>query len=394
MTTPSAAAARLPWDAANPYPFYERHRDSHGAVWNETARSWLVFGYHAAQQVLGEPGWSIDPRASRDAELAPESIGAELFKQSMLFTDGSDHQRLRATVRDVFTPSFITGLNAGVDSIAAAVIDHPRTGAVFDFMTDIALPMPLAVLGEWLGLDIESSKLLGVESSAIIRTLVPLAPAEEIVAGVAALAKVVAHVLPLAADRRSNPSDDLLSFIAADADLLLDEVVMTALNIAVAGHETTANLMGAAAIRLFTPGTDGSRVIDGIDPADPSLISELLRLDGPAQAMARTATELQRIGDTDIAPGQQVVVVVAAANRDPTIFEEPDRLRLDRRGPAPLSFGYGPHYCLGAALAKLQVDVALRRTLARNPVVCGPPTWGDGRAIRGPVSVPMMFKGS
>jgi len=118
----------------------------------------------------------------------------------------------------------------------------------------------------------------------------------------------------------SRPSHSLLSFIPADPELLLDDVVITAILIAVAGHETTANLLGAAMIRLLTPMPDGTRIVDCLDPADPSLITELLRLDSPVQATARTATEDQRIGNAQIAQGQQVLVLVAAANRDPAIF--------------------------------------------------------------------------
>jgi cytochrome P450 len=106
---------------------------------------------------------------------------------------------------------------------------------------------------------------------------------------------LLTEFLPLAADRRSHSGDDLLSFIASDPDLLLDDVVITAILIAVAGHETTANLLGAAMIRSLTPMSDGTRIVDGLDPADPSLITELLRLDSPVQATARTVTRDQNL---------------------------------------------------------------------------------------------------
>ncbi|KZS74521.1 hypothetical protein A4G26_23020 [Mycobacterium kansasii] len=121
-----------------------------------------MFGYRAAQQVLGGSGWSIDPLTNPNARQAVHKAGSELLKRSMLFTDGDEHRRLRASVRDVFTPSVIEGLTAGVQSIAAAVIGHPPPGAVFDFMTDICLPLPLAVIAEWIGLDVQTSKLVGV----------------------------------------------------------------------------------------------------------------------------------------------------------------------------------------------------------------------------------------
>jgi cytochrome P450 len=329
--------------------------------------------------------------ANPNTRAAMDSIGPELVNRSMLFADGDNHARLRGAVRDVFTPSFIYGLTAGIEAITAAVVDHLPTATVFDFMADIAQPLPLTVAAEWLGLDAESSMLLREESPAIIRMLGALADAEEIAAGAAAFATLVTEFLPLAADRRSIPGDDLLSLIASDPDLLLDDVVITAILIAVPGPETTANLLGAAMVRLLTRWADGTRIIDVLDPANPSLIAELLRLDGPVQAAARTATEDQLVGDAEIMTGQQVLVVVAAANRDPSVFHEPDQFRLDRGGPTPLAFGYGVHHCLGAALARLEATVALRRVLARKPVLAGPVTWRNTPAIRGPVNVPMAF---
>jgi cytochrome P450 len=391
MNTPSTATPRLPWDAADPYAFYERRRRDGAVVWDETSGAWLILGYQVAQQVLGGSGWTSDPLANPKVGAALASFGPELAVRNMLFADGANHARLRGSVRDVFTPRFIAGLETGVHAIASAVIKDLPAGTAFDFMTDIALPLPIAVAGEWLGLGAESSRLLREQSPAIIRLLGALADTEEIAAGTAAFATLVTEFLPLAADRRSHPSDDLLGFIAADPDLLLDEVVMTAILIAVAGHETTANLLGAAMIRLLTAGPGGTCIVDGLDPADPSLIIELLRLDGPVQATARTATQNQLIGDVEIAAGQQVLVVVAAANRDPAVFDEPDAFRLGRSGAAPLAFGYGAHHCLGAALARLEITVALRQILARDPVLTGPATWRDTPAIRGPLNVPITF---
>lgn len=165
--------------------------------------------------------------------------------------------------------------------------------------------------------------------------------------------------------------------------MLLDDVVVTAILIAIAGHETTANLLGAAMIRL------ADQPPDAIDAA---LITELLRLDGPVQATARTATEDQRLGDVEIAAGQQALIVIAAANRDPAVFDRPEEFRPGRPG-LPLAFGYGAHHCVGRALAQLEISVALRRILARRPQLAGPITWRDTPAIRGPLSLPMVCYG-
>lgn len=391
MTIPSTTSPRLPWEAKDPYPFYEHRRHAGNVVWDETAQAWLVLGYDAARQVLGGSEWTSDPMANPQVRAAGAFFDPELLPRNMLFADGPEHARLRGSVRDVFTPRFIAGLETGVEAIASAVIDEPTSGTTFDFMTDIALPLPIAVVGEWLGLGADTSKLLREQSPAIIRMLGALADGEELEAGAGAFAALLTEFLPLAADRRSHPGDDLLSFIASDPELLLDEVVVTAILIAVAGHETTANLLGAGMIRLLRAGPDGTCIADDLDPADPSLITELLRLDGPVQATARTATEDHRIGDVEIESGQQALIVIAAANRDPTVFDEPDRFRLGRAGPPPLAFGYGAHHCLGRALAQLETTVALRHVLARKPRLAGPATWRDTPAIRGPLTVPMVF---
>jgi cytochrome P450 len=204
----------------------------------------------------------------------------------------------------------------------------------------------------------------------------------------------MAEFLPLAADRRVHPGDDLLSFIAADPQLSLEEVVMTTILIAVAGHETTANLLGSGLVRLLTPGPDATRIVDRIDTTDPAMVAELIRIDGPVQSTVRTATADQVMGGVDIQAGQSALVAIAAANRDPAVFDEPARFRLDRNGPAPLSFGYGAHYCIGAALARLELTTALPKILARQPVLAGEVRWRDTPAIRGPLTTPMTFSGS
>jgi cytochrome P450 len=243
MTTPSAAIPRLPWEAANPFLFYDRRRHSGEVVWDESAGAWLVLGYRAARQVLGGYGWTSDPLTNPNVRAAVP-FDPELITRTMLFADGHNHTRLRSSVRDVFKPSFVAGLGAGVEAIAAAVIDHPPAGTSFDFMADIALPLPIAIAGEWLGLDAETSRFMREESPAIFRMVDGLADTEEIATGTAAFATLVSQCLPLAADRRSHPGDDLLSFIASDANLGLDDVVITAILIAVAAHITTANLLG------------------------------------------------------------------------------------------------------------------------------------------------------
>jgi cytochrome P450 len=391
MTSSDVATPRLPWDAADPYPFYEHFRGDGEVVWNDTAHAWLVLGYDAAREILGGSGWTSDPLANSANRAVMDPVSAEFTRSSMLFADGTVHHRLRGSVRDVFTRPFIENLTAGVESIVAGVVDHPRCGTTVDLMSEIAMPIPLAVVGEWLNLDDAASEVLREQSPTIIRMLGALADGDAVWAGAAASAALATRFLSLAADRRAHPGDDLMSFIAADPALTLDDVVMTAMLVAVAGHETTANMLGAGVVRLLAVATDGTRPADRLDPDDPAVVTELLRLDAPVQSAVRTATTHHRIGRIDITAGESALVAVAAANRDPKLFDQPGVFRLDRTGPAPLSFGYGAHYCLGTALARLEISTALPRILGRRPELVGPVTWRDTPAIRGPLTVPIVF---
>lgn len=391
MTTTDATTARLPWNAAAPYPFYEERRRAGAVVWDETAQAWLVLSYDAARQVLGGSGWTSDPLANPLARASVDPLSRDFIARSMLFVDGANHQRLRGAVRDVFTRSFINKLGPGVEAIATTLINQQPADTAFEFMTDIALPLPIAVIGAWLNLEPSSTHMLRELSPVIIRMLGTLAEPEEIAAGAAASAALMTEFLPMAADRRAHPQDDLLSFIGADPELLLEEVVMMAILIAVAGHETTANLLGSGLVTLLTPGSDGLRIGDRVDAADPALVTELLRLDGPVQSTARTATADHLLAGVEISSGQSVLVVVAAANRDPDVFDEPACFRPNRTAPAPLSFGYGAHYCLGAALAQMELRTALPKIMARQPVLAGPVQWRDTPAVRGPLSVSIVF---
>lgn len=392
MNTANPVIPRIPWDSRDPYAYLEDLRAHGDVVLDDNAGTWVVLGYQPAREVLSGSGWSSDPLASPQLRAqAPEFLDSSGFGRNMLFADEPDHTELRATVRDVFTPGFIAGLREGVHTIASYVVEYPSTGEYFDFMADIALPLPIAIIGEWLGLDDSSAAVLRQESPAIIQMLGAFADVDTVMAGTAAGVTLATELLPLAADRRAHPGDDLLSLIASNTDLPLEDVVTTALIIAIAGHETTANLLGASMVRLLTPRPDGTRLADDIDPDDPTVITELLRLDGPVLATARVATRAHTLAGNTIEGGQTVLIAIAAANRDPQVFVDPAVFRRDRTSP-PLAFGYGTHHCLGSALARLETTLVLREVLARQPVITGPVSWRDTPAIRGPRSIPMRFQ--
>ncbi|GBG36227.1 cytochrome P450 [Mycobacterium montefiorense] len=396
MTIPDfQVPERLPWDAADPYSYYELRRRDGDVVWDHGMGAWLILGYHSVQQILGGDGWTSSPLANVNTRDVFRAVDRDMLRSNILFTDDVDHQRLRDSVRDVFTRSFVAGLHEGIEAIATETIDRIPTGVEFDFMTEIASPLPIAVVAAWMGLDVDTARLIGDESPAIGAMISDIADTGAVEAGTAAFATLLAELLPLAADRRrTHRRDDLLGFIAADPNLELEDVVTTAVIILVAGHGTTANLLGAAMIRLLKPGPTGVRLVDTVDTVDDRLVSELLRLDGPVQVVGRTATRDQDVGGVAIHAGEVAYAVIGAANRDPEVFSWPRRLRIDRPGPAPLAFGYGSHYCLGAALARLEIAVALQHILARRPALRGEPKWQETPAIRGPAQLMISFEGA
>src|ERR1700761_9023165 len=219
MTTPEVTGTRLPWDPADPYVYYERRREEGDVVWDDTLGAWLVLGYRPAQQILGGEGWTSDPLANPNAPASARATDPDILRRNMLLTDGADHRRLRHSVRDVFTRSFIAGLEDGIEFIAAQTIDRLPAQSEFDFMAQIALPFPIAVAAAWLGLDVDAARLLREESLPISRMLGDFNDADAAEAGTAAFATLLTEFLPLAADRRGNPGDDLLSFLSTDPDL-------------------------------------------------------------------------------------------------------------------------------------------------------------------------------
>lgn len=311
----------------------------------------------------------------------------------MLTVDPPDHTRLRDSVRSVFSPHYISQMAPGVEAIAADTVDVLPSGEPFDFMTRIAKPFPIAVIAEWLALNLATTRILWSEAAELVRLLDGFLSPGQAPPDIGTLASLVAEFLPVAASRRDNPGDDLFSLLACDRSLDLEEVVVNAILLAIAGHETTANMLGNSVVRLLTESA-GGRLVDRPDFAVSDVIDELFRLDGPVQAVARTALESQELDGHTIEPGQRVVVVIAAANRDPEIFDDPHSFRINRVGePAHLALGFGRHRCLGAALSRSEVDVALGCILDRDPILVGSPESSRPSAIlRGPQSVPMIFR--
>lgn len=336
-------------------------------------RVWVVVRYAEAREALA------DPRLSKDSEVVGRVMGEQLagrgqggdlgvlFGPSMLFSDGARHRRLRKLVGAAFTAARTEALRPRVLAVTAELLDRMAgvSGPV-DLVAEFAFPLPLTVICELLAVPEADRGDLRAWTTALID-----APPGQ--AGDASGA-MVAYLSALIEDRRARPGGDLLSALLAASDgadrLTPRELVSTAALLLVAGHETTTSVIGNAARWLLGEPRGWAELAER-----PELVAavteDLMRLDGPGKHVTyRVSTEAVTYGGTTIPAGEVVLVSQASANRDRCRWAEADSLRRDRspgelRGH--LAFGYGPHQCLGAALGRMEVRIAIGQLVARFP---------------------------
>lgn len=366
------ATARL----ADPYPAYHAYRAA-APVQRSAYGEWYVFSYAEGLAALHGPPFVRDMHNAvppERVEPPPErhTAWAEFNAQAMLFRDPPDHTRLRALVSRAFTPRVAEGLRARVQGIADELLDAvgaPR----FDLIAALAAPLPLLVIAELLGVPGADRALLTSWSADIFKGIDIVAPDAQDAALTSASAAAVelgAYLRALLAERRRTPRDDLLSALVRIEEqgqrLGEDELVHMGILLLGAGHETTRNLLGNGALALLRH-PDQLALLRREPGLLEGAVDELLRYDSPVQMVGRWTAADTTLGGAAIPRGQMVVVLTGAANRDPAAFPEPDRLDIRRHGARALAFGHGPHYCLGAPLARVEGQVALGALLRRFP---------------------------
>jgi len=303
--------------------------------------------------------------------------------RSMLGLDPPDHTRLRKLVAKAFTPKTVENLRPDIVRLTDELLDSFDGDRVVDVIPELALPLPMAVIGEMLGIPASERAALQPHVRAAAQTL-ELNPSLDVLEAAAAASKVIAeHLEELIAARRTEPTDDLLSqliHVEEQGDQLShNELISTVMLLFGAGFETTTNLIGNGLLALLDHPEELRRLRD-----DRSLmktaVEELLRWDSPVQIDGRTVlVEDVDVHGTTVAVGENFVTLLGAANRDPRVFPDPERFDVGRVGQAPMSFGAGIHYCLGAALARAEGAVVFDRLLDRFPVI--EPAWGGERPV-------------
>jgi hypothetical protein len=355
---PAPGRAAWPFPADDPYPTYHRARAEDPVQWSDALGGWLVLSHRQAEEVLRGPQWSSDARANPSfmARLGGGGPEAGLLAKMILFTDPPEHDGLRGAVSRFFTPRRVADMQARIRRILDVAFE--AAGDDLDLMADIAYPVTLAIICELLDVGVETAELLRTETPLMTAWLDPLAPPEAQAQAAASAFSVMLTLIPVLADRRSDPGDDLLSALLTALEP--DEAIAMALVILAAGHETTANLIGNGTLALAAHPHQRARL-----QADPALmagaVEELLRWDSPVQVTGRVARTPTRLGGHRVSAGEQAIVVLGSANRDPDVWPEPDQVVVDRPGPGHLAFGRGAHFCIGAALARAEAAEVFAR---------------------------------
>ena len=359
------------------------------------ARVWLVSRYEDARQALG------DPRLSKKMQRGslPGSSGSPIGHH-MLNADPPDHTRLRRLVSAGFTARRVDRLEPRIATITDELLDDMAGRTEVDLVDAFAFPLPIQVICELLGIPVADRDSFRSWSNTLVSGGLIADPArvEQVRA---AVGQLVAYIVELLADKRSRPGDDLLSALLdgrEDTDRLTEEeLVSMVFLMLVAGHETTVNLIANGVYLLLTHPDQREQV-----QADPTLLAgaveEFLRYESPVQTSTfRVTTEPVSYGGTEIPAGEPVLISLLSANRDEKVFTDADRLDVARREAGHIAFGHGVHFCLGAALARLEGRIAIGALLRRYPTLrLAVPVeelqWRPGMLIRGLAQLPVRYE--
>jgi unspecific monooxygenase len=381
---------------ADPYAHYRRLAAGGRRLHRTDVGLRVTTSYGLCEQVLRDPRFGHRPEGGG---LWRESRARN---RSFLTMDPPDHTRLRRLVSKAFTPRLVERLRPRVEALVDELLDGV-SGDV-DLIATLAYPLPVIVISEMLGVPAQDRDLFKGWSDSLARGLDPdfLLPDDEIEQREKAREEFAAYFRDLAAQRRVRPREDLLSALVGVSDggdaLSEEELLATCVLLLVAGHETTVNLIGNGALALLR------------DPAQLELfrrrpenvqaaVEELLRYDPPVQLTLRAALEDVDLDGTFVERGKLVLLLTGAANRDPAVFEDPDRLDLTRYSdgretPRHLSFGHGIHFCLGAPLARLEGQVALKKLFERDVALAGAGdlVYRDNLVLRGLRDLPVTIR--
>ncbi len=382
---------------ADPYPMYRSLRNRDPFHRSLLTKTWVLTGYDDVAAVLRDDRLTVDIRKLPSYPVpAPEAGRPAGEMTSMLTLDPPDHTRLRGLVSRAFSARSIQTLRPRVEAVVDELLDAVAGQGEMDLIRDLAGPLPIIVIGEMFGIPEEDRSQFTAWAEEMVLAVGYRAP-DQVRRSSEALRHMNGYLEGVIAERKRTSGDDLLSaLLAAEAEgdkLSPDEVLSTSRLLINAGYVTTTHAIGNGLLALLQRRDQWEMLC-----ADRSLIEgaaeELLRYDSPAQATSRYAPEALALCGQRVEARQQVVVVLGAANRDPTRFADPDRLDITRKENHHLSFGLGIHFCLGAPLARLELQAVLAALTERFPnlgLAGDDVDRGNHMLIRGLNALPVTF---
>jgi cytochrome P450 len=394
------------FDVDDPFPLFAEVRESgavHPVRLADGHEAWLVVGFDEALSALNDQRFSKNMHAAlaSGSEVVAEGLPGPEFARHMLTVDPPDHTRLRKLVSAAFSPRRVEALRPHVQAITDDLLDgiaesDPRKSV--DLVSRFAFPLPFTVICELLGVPEGERGRLGREFT---RLLVPTTTTTEFAEAKKASDNVVSMLRELVAEKEATPGDDLVSALidARDGEERLNsqELLSTIFQLMVAGHDTTASLIGNSVVALLRNPVQLAKL--RADPSKlPVALEEFLRFDAPVpHSTFRYAVEPVTLANKEIPAGAQVIICMAAANRDHDRYPSPESLDVDRSVTRHLAFGHGVHHCLGAPLARMEGNIALGSLFGRFPELSlAVPSedlhWshGDGLVLRGLSELPVI----
>ncbi|GAB3958882.1 cytochrome P450 [Micromonospora vulcania] len=391
-----------PHGRVDPYPTYERLRE-HGPIVQAAPGLYVVTGYPEVDELLRDSRLGVLDDTLRD-QVWPnwrESPAISSIARSMLRTNPPDHSRMRRLASGAFSPRRIAGMRdvvrAQAEELLDSMVHRAEDGEPVDVLADFAYPLPVGVICALLGVPPADRPLFRRWAGDLTGVLEPEITAEELAAADAGAAELRDYFVELVVARRRAPADDLTTALVqvhdADGERLTGaELLANLVVLLVAGFETTTNLLGNGLVVLLRH-PEAAAALRADPGLAPAYVEELLRFDSPVQLTTRTSTAPVRCGGFDLPAGSTALLLLGAANRDPRRFPDPQRFDPTRDQAHPLSFGAGPHYCLGAGLARLEAQLAFPMLLRRLPelALAGAPRHRHRLTLRGYESLPVTL---
>jgi cytochrome P450 len=385
---------------ANPYPLYERLRTEAPVHWDAYLHAWVVTRYADVVNVLHHFSANRTPTPEQFAaiglaELAPL---AQVMVKQMLFMDAPDHTRLRGLASTAFTPARVEALRSHIKEILDNLLTPLLSAGRMDVIADLAAPLPAIVTAEMMGVPISDADQLKDWSADFAEVLGNFQHNPDRASRtLKCVEEMTSYFRDAIAQVREDPREGLINaLLTAELDgdrLTEEEIIANCIVTMVGGQETTTNLIGNGVLTLMRHPDQMERLRSDISLI-PSAVEELLRYESPSQHTARICREDTELGGKLIRKGQAVIAVMAAGNRDPERFPDPDRLDLARTDNRHLAFGWASHFCFGAPLARIEGQLtfeALVRRTANMAVEPGPIVWRDNLGLRGLTALPVTF---